>query len=134
VLKLIAGQNQPRHGDAEHASKAEHDKCLAEMLLANGKFPDWVITSSFYLALHCVDAYAHRLGIRDFMPAKEEKLSVHGKRERFVKANLNNHFIKYKWLHDRSNQARYDPLYFKLMPIGTATASLADAKQFLGIL
>lgn len=134
MFKLIAGQHQPRHGDVEHALKAEHDKCLAEVLLADGKFPDWVTTCSFYLALHCVDAYAHRQGIKDFLPAKGEKLSVHGKRERFVKDKLNKHFISYKWLHDRSNQARYDPLYFRLMPIGTATSCLADAKQFLSIL
>jgi len=133
VFELIAGQQQPRHGDSDHISKAEHDKCLAETLLAEGKFPDWVITCSFYLALHCVDAYAHRQSITNFLPAPEEKLSVHGKRERFVKAQLNNCFFKYKWLHDRSNQARYDPQYFKLMPIGTASTCLADAKQFLGI-
>jgi hypothetical protein len=131
---LIAGQHQPRHGDVEHMSKADHDKSLAEVLLADGKYPDWVITCSFYLALHCIDAYAHRLGITDFSPAKGENISVHGKRERFVKARLNNHFINYKRLHDRSNQARYDPLYYKLMTIGTASTCLADAKQFLGIL
>ncbi len=133
MLKLIARQQQPRHGEAEHMQKADHDRCLAEALSTDGKFPDWVITCSFYVALHCVDAYAHTQGVT-FVAVQGEKLSLHGKRERFVKAKLNNHFINYKWLHDRSNQARYDPSYFKLMPIGTATACLADAKQFLNIL
>lgn len=129
---MIAGQGQTRHGDSAHIMKAEHDKCLAEALLAEGKFPDWAITCSFYLALHCVDAYAHRQGIT-FVLKQGDKLGIHGKRERFVKDKLNNYFFKYKWLHDRSNQARYDPQYFKLMPIGTASACFADAKQFLGI-
>jgi len=134
VIELIGGQQQPRHGDAEHMSKAEHDKCLAEALLTDGKFPDWVITCSFYLALHCVDAYAHTQGVTDFIPKPGEKLTVHGKRERFVKDKLNNCFFHYKWLHDRSNQARYDPLYYKLMPAGLANACLTDAKQFLTII
>ena len=84
------------HNQADHKDKACHDLKIAEQLLADGHYPDWVITCSFYTALHCVDAYAHKLGINSFEPKLGEKLSAHNKRERFVFSQLNQLFSNYK--------------------------------------
>jgi hypothetical protein len=121
------------HGTEDHKCKAIHDKDIAELLLAEGKFPDWVITCSFYLALHAVDAYAHKLGLRNFDPTPDSQGTPHGKREYFVKINLSKYFNSYCRLRDRSEQARYDPLYFKLMPKNTPGAMLNEAKTFMAI-
>lgn len=121
------------HGMDEHKCKADHDKNVAELLLTNGNFPDWVITCSFYLALHSVDAYAHKLGVHSFDPAPDEQKTPHGKREYFVRINLRLFFNSYCRLRDRSEQARYDPLYYKLMLKTVPESSLKEAKAFLAI-
>jgi hypothetical protein len=121
------------HGGTDHKAKADHDLKTAELLLAEGNHPDWVVTCSFYTALHCVDAYAHKLGITSFDPKPEEKLTAHSKRERFVKNNMQTYFGYYKWLHDRSTQARYDPQYFKLMFANVPSSAVKDAKIFVGL-
>ena len=105
----------PSNCDTDHKSKAEHDKETAQILLNNGKFPDWVITCSFYFALHCVDAYAHKHGVQDFKPALGERISAHKKRERYVWNALRSYFNSYSRLLDVSTQARYDPQYFTLV-------------------
>lgn len=105
----------PSHCDADHKSKAEHDKETAQTLLSGDKFPDWVITCSFYFALHCVDTYAHRHGVQDFKPRPNEKISPHKKRELYVWNVLRSYFNSYKRLLDVSIQARYDPQYFTLV-------------------
>jgi hypothetical protein len=121
------------HSDVDHRSKADHDLKVAEQLLTDGHYPDWVITCSFYTALHCVDAYAHKLGIASFDPKLGEKLSAHSKRERFVKNQLTKYFVSYKRLHDRSSQARYDPQYFKLMYPSIPVAAVKEAKTFFAL-
>jgi hypothetical protein len=95
-LSDTSGSN--KHSSEEHKEKANHDKELAETLFKNGGFPDWVVTCSFYFALHCVDAYAHRLGIKSFEPELDENMTPHGKRIRFVKNNLNAYFGWYNTL------------------------------------
>ena len=124
---------QSTHDNTDHKAKADHDLKTAEFLLADGHHPDWVITCSFYTALHCVDAYAHKLGIASFEPRLGENLSAHSKRERFVKNQLNSYFVSYKRLRDRSTQARYDPQYFKLMLSNVPISAVKDAKNFFSL-
>ena len=109
--------NNSIHGKKEHTEKAIHDKQLVELLLENKIFPDWVLTCSFYFALHCVDSHAHKLGIKSFEPGLNENISAHRKREIFVKRTLSREiFHWFKKLKDRSYQSRYDPKYFQLIP------------------
>lgn len=123
-----------KHGSEEHKEKANHDKDLAETLFKNGGFPDWVVTCSFYFALHCVDAYAHKLGIKSFEAKLDENMTPHGKRIRFVKNNLNAYFGWYNTLFSHCEQCRYDPEYFKLMKPNVPQTMLEDAKKFLLLL
>lgn len=120
-----------KHGITEHKQKASHDKDLAEKLYQDDIFPDWVVTCSFYSALHSVDAYAHKLGIDTFEPKPNEKTNAHRKRLRFVEDNLKPFFGRYNILLNRSEQCRYDPDYFKLMPKNLPETMLKLANQFL---
>lgn len=121
------------HNDADHEEKAGHDKDLAERLFKDGSFPDWVIVSSFYFALHCVDAYAHRHKVRSFESGPDENISPHGKRIRFIKRNLKEFFSSYGRLFSRCHQCRYDPQYFKLVPPITVKKTLELAGKFSSI-
>lgn len=121
---------QAQHDDKDHKSKAEHDLKIAEFLLTDGNYPDWVITCSFYTALHFVDAYAHKLGITSFEPRLGEKMTAHGKRIRFVNNELRRSFSNYKRLYDRCHQARYDPQYYKAMLPNVPSSAVRDAKVF----
>jgi hypothetical protein len=127
---LLGKSGTSAHNSLDHKGKADHDLKIAEHLLVEGHYPDWVVICCFYTALHCVDAYAHKLGIISFEPKLGEKLSAHGKRERFVRSNLSSFFISYKRLHDRSTQARYDPQYYRLMMPNIPSSAVKDAKTF----
>jgi hypothetical protein len=127
---LYSPYGQAVHTDKDHKNKAEHDLKIAEQLLADGNYPDWVITCSFYTALHFVDAYAHKLGITSFEPRLGEKMSSHGKRLRFVSNQLRQSFSSYKRLYDRCRQARYDPQYYKLMMTNVPVSAVKDARTF----
>lgn len=116
-----------------HQEKAHHDKDLAENLHNQKVFPDWVVTCSFYSALYCVDAYAHKLGITSFEPAIDEKLSAHQKRLRFVNSSLTEFFGFYETLYNRCRQCRYDPAYYNLMLPIVPETMLKLANKFLAI-
>jgi hypothetical protein len=119
-----------KHGTEEHKQKAIHDKNLAENLHHDNAFPDWVVTCSFYSALHCVDAYAHKLGIKSFVPRPDENTTAHKKRELFVERNLKALFGSYEILLNRSEQCRYDPEYYRLMLSIVPNTMLKLARQF----
>jgi hypothetical protein len=129
---LSCGYGPALHNDKDH-KKAEHDLKIAEFLLADGNYPDWVITCCFYTALHYVDAYAHKLGIESFDPKLGERKTTHGKRIRFVKYNLKDFFVRYKKLYDRCLQVRYDPKYYKLMFPNIPGSALKAARTFTTI-
>lgn len=120
-----------KHGPEEHKQKATHDKDLAEKLHHDNIFLDWVVTCSFYSALHCVDAYAHKLGIKSFEPGPDENTTAHRKRERFVEHNLKSLFGSYEILRNHCDQCRYDPEYYRLMRPIVPNTMLKLAGQFL---
>lgn len=122
-----------KHGTEEHKQKATHDKNLAEKLHHDNAFPDWVVTCSFYSALHCVDAYAHKLRIESFKPSPDEKISPHRKRELFVERYMRNLFGSYEILRNHCDQCRYDPEYYRLMLPIVPSTMLKLADQFLSL-
>jgi hypothetical protein len=128
---LWKSYKETSHDSDAHKNKARHDEALAQRLCENNNFPDWSIVCSFYFALHCVDAYAHKLGIKTFEPGPDEKISAHGKRRRFVRNNLRNLFSSYGKLYSRSEQCRYDPVYYKLISEKLPEKMLEEAKKFL---
>lgn len=124
---------QDSHGEKEHREKAQHDLKIAEKMLNNNNYPDWVVICSFYSALHYVDAFAHKLGKTSFKPRLGEKITAHRKRELFVRRHMKEFFASYKRLHDRSTQARYDPEYYKLMFPKIPSSAVKSAKRFESI-
>jgi len=120
-----------RKNDVEdHKQKGSHDGDLAEKLQKEGFYPDWVVTCSFYSALHFVDAYAHTLGVRTFEPAIDEKLSAHQKRLRFIDRCLKDYFGTYESLYNHCRLCRYDPEYYRLMLPIVPETMLKLARKF----
>ncbi len=121
-----------KHGTEEHKQKAAHDKNLAEKLQCDKTFPDWVVTCSFYSALHCIDAYAHKSipNFPGFEPNPGEHTGAHRKREIFVERNLRPLFGSYEILRNRCDQCRYDPEYYRLMLPIVPSTMLKLAEQF----
>jgi hypothetical protein len=130
---LPSKYGQGIHNGKDHKNKAEHDLKIAEFLLTDGNYPDWVITCCFYTALHSVDAYAHKLGVTSFEPRLYEQTTAHGKRIRFVRDRLRPFFVKYKRLYDRCRQARYDPKYYQLMMPNVPSSAVKDARAFVAL-
>ena len=93
-----------------HIEKAKHNTEFSGSLLPT-KFQDWLITGSFYIALHYVDAHAIKNKVRfEYLPGEE---TLHGVRRKYVRAKLRTLFTSYERLFQESMNARYDPIYLK---------------------
>jgi len=69
----------------------EHNKRLCDELYASNKYPDWVVTTAFYSAIHFVDAiifpFSHNgKEIKSLEGALQTDLSKRGRHE--TRANL----------------------------------------------
>jgi len=104
----------PKHTANDHIRKSDHDCKLAESLSEGQDFYDWTIICTFYFAIHCIEAYAHKTG-REWQLQQDvgDEESIHRKRERFVKQYLSDYFGIYRNLYDKSRQSRYDPTYYE---------------------
>lgn len=103
-----------KHTAEDHINKLKHDCDLAQELAEKEDYYDWTITCAFYYAVHCVEAYAHKIGKeRELLGELGDEESLHRKRERFVYKHLRDYFGIYRRLYDKSRQSRYDPTYFQ---------------------
>jgi len=97
---------------------AKHNEDVCDLLLANGNFSDWVVTTSFYSALHYVqyeifpiteqgltfpdlDSYYHHL------KQNGKHKSKHRVTINLVNVHIKNAAPKYRWLYDSCMNARY---------------------------
>lgn len=104
----------PKHTVENHVKKLNHDCKLAQELAGREDYYDWTITCAFYYVIHCVEAFAHKIGReRELIGEVGRGESLHSKRERFVRRYMNDHFTIYRRLYDKSRQSRYDPTYFE---------------------
>ena len=95
---------------------------LAKELFAGKKYFDWVITTSFYSAIHIVEerCLPRKIAGNTCDNIGEAMLaygyrSRHQAREKLVHDSLDLQIsIKYKWLDDQSRNARYKT--FKIKP------------------
>jgi len=95
---------------SRHVDKAKHNTEFSSYLLKT-KFKDWLITGSFYVALHYVDAHAAKNDVRfEYLPGEE---TMHGIRRKYVRKKLRKLFSSYERLFQESMNARYDPIYLK---------------------
>jgi hypothetical protein len=94
--------------EAEHLQQARHNEALAKLLAQDMTYRDWIITTSFYAALHYVEAnFAKRLGFHGEIHGGDIphvwRLKVLDDRTKFSF----DCFRAYKKLYAASRHARY---------------------------
>ena len=96
----------------EHRKKAAHDEQFIDEMFGDyvantTPFLDWVVTAIYYTAVHKVDEYLASQG------APEHPVE-HKDRRRFVQTTSDLRVIsgEYRWLEDRSRDARYSLAIF----------------------
>lgn len=118
--------------------QALHDHSLASsMATSKPMFPDWTIVISFYMALHCVNAHAARIGWKWTRYGRKDplKISRHAQTLRFVRKKLGKITFKdYARLYQECWNARYDPYYLNNTTAVDASKLFGLAKRFLKVL
>lgn len=121
---------------------AIHNEAVCDLLLANGNFPDWVVTTSFYSALHYVqheifpiteqgitfqdlDSYYHHL------KQNGKQKSKHRVTINLVNIHIKNAAPKYRWLYDSCMNARYTDYKISKTLATQARKYLTEIKQNL---
>ena len=109
----------------------EHNESLSKELLGGKKYYDWVITTAFYSVIHLIEDKLLPITINGAQCENISKVrkayKVQGKhtaRERLVSLEASSISTRYKWLDDRSRNARYTT--FKITP-----AEAHKAAQYL---
>ncbi|TGM13637.1 hypothetical protein EHQ82_19240 [Leptospira selangorensis] len=121
---------------------AKHNEAVCDLLLANGNFSDWVVTTSFYSALHYVqheifpiteqgitfpdlDSYYHHL------KQNGKQKSKHRVTINLVNTHIKNAAPKYRWLYDSCMNARYTNYKISKTLATQARKYLTEIKQNL---
>lgn len=113
----------------------ERNQALSNDLLDGEIYYDWVVTTAFYSAIHFVEDFAlpaqilgqYCTDIADVKNAYKTE-GRHAARERLVFGQINNYVgARYKWLDDRSRNARYKT--YKALP-----AEAMKAKEYLNFI
>lgn len=96
---------------------SEHNEELCDLLLANGKFDDWVVTAAFYSAIHLVDHQIFPLSIgsepeyatfRQYCNRKAYGTRPHKIRREFVARHPPTCVNAFRWLYDTCHSTRYN--------------------------
>jgi len=116
----------------DHIKQAEHNEELAELLLRqHSQFLDWIITVSFYAAIHYVEAgFNQDPNIRHTETCKGIGGTLHDRRQKLV----SNKYGRECWKHYRNlRNASHNVRYLLGGKVGTATDyyKVADAANFL---
>lgn len=118
-----------------HKAQALHNHNFVQSLSpAKPQFPDWVITGSFYMALHCVNAHAakKKWKWKRYGPRDPFKVSRHTQTLRYVKDKLGMRLFKdYNHLYTECWNARYDPFFLKRIYLPKVTKLFNIAMKFL---
>ena len=104
------------HTAEDHVRKLKHDCKLAQKLAEGEEYCDWTIICTFYFAVHCIEAYAHKKRLERFLKYNSHgrgNQNLHQLRQRFVDEYLPKYFTLYIRLYDKSRASRYDPKYFE---------------------
>lgn len=96
----------------EHAN---HNAELCDLLLNNGNFNDWVVTTAFYAALHFSLAHIFPLeedgesfqSVDAYKQVKKLSISKHAITKNLVKKKIREVSANYNWLWDACYTARY---------------------------
>lgn len=110
----------------QHIEQSEHNKDFLQEIIANfPDYTDWIITVTFYFALHRVQA---RL-LKDFNldPDRHEHRNPMRSRNKLVQLLLPNYWEDYHTLYHESRKARYHPNYHKRINITDIRDLILDA-------
>jgi hypothetical protein len=100
----------------DHIDKANHDLKVSDYLSKKEEFCDWNIISIFYYAVHCIEAYAHKINrVRDLIPPMGRERERHRFRLIFVQKNITKYYGLYDRLYKMSRKCRYHPAYYKIL-------------------
>ncbi len=91
----------------------EHNNRLCDELYENGRYPDWVLTTAFYAALHYVEHLLFKGPVpltpyRSIRAAQDHYRAVkHEARQYLLDDHQPEIADKYRYLHQMSHNARY---------------------------
>lgn len=121
----------------DHIEQAEHNEALGELLSTSPalhKYRDWLITVSFYAAIHYVEAdFATDRNIGHSETSKPPDITPHDHREDLVRKRYGQNCWKsYKKLREASRDVRYLTRAISKRQPGKATDyySQSDAENF----
>ena len=101
-------------------SHAEHNEALCNLILKDGNFNDWAITTAFYAALHFAQhkIFPFKQGRKVFKDLNHyyfqhlvksgKRISKHQTMIGLVRSSLPKSYSSYRWLLDASQTARYN--------------------------
>ena len=98
---------------------AEHNERLCILLLKDGSFNDWVVTTAFYSAVNFVKhqifplnyggtKYADFDSYIAFLLGQKPNVNPHKTLIELTRMHLINGKKEYRWLHDQCHTARYN--------------------------
>ncbi|MCR1795356.1 hypothetical protein [Leptospira sp. id769339] len=100
-----------------HREHAIHNEEVCSLLLKQKAFPDWVVTTAFYSALHYAEDLIFPLkegdssydNISEYKVTLDysKRISKHDLRLELIKKKLSGIYNEYRWLYEKSHKARY---------------------------
>jgi hypothetical protein len=96
---------------------SEHNEKLCDLLLKDGNFDDWVVTTAFYAAIHLVDyqifpfkdgAEPEFGSFKQYLNRKSPQRAPHEVRRDLVASHLNKCSGAFSWLMDTCHNTRYN--------------------------
>lgn len=120
---------------------AKHNEDVCDFLVADGKFTDWIVTTSFYSALHYVQheifpltesgtTYPHFNTYYNSV-LKSRRISKHEGTKQLVKTHIPTCFSYYRWLLDACMNARYSDYRVSPAKANLAKTNLDEIKKHL---
>ncbi|MNE72730.1 hypothetical protein D3C80_1686970 [compost metagenome] len=119
---------------------AEHNEKVCDLLIADGKFNDWIVTTAFYSALHYAqnEIFPYETGgvtYRNFnhyySSLPNSKASKHTVTLRLVGSEMSVCEQSYRWLLDACHTARYKNYNISKKKASTAKSKLDKIKSVL---
>lgn len=118
-----------------HLIQARHNEDLIQLLGPDSReFPDWVITATFYSALHYLEAgFNNNIGILHSHLCKLRNEPLHHTRQRLLRLHYSlQAYQSYRDIYDASIRSRYlyDPVKRQDVLSGYAHHTTQELKHF----
>jgi hypothetical protein len=120
---------------------AKHNEDVCDFLITDGKFTDWIVTTSFYSALHYVQHEIFPLtengtvypNFNNYYNSvlKIRRISKHEGTKQLVRIYIPECFSHYRWLLDSCMNARYSNYRISSAKANLARINLDEIKKHL---